>query len=375
MSKKRNSNLELLRIISMILIIMHHSIYHGLANVDQYYSINKYIADIIFLVGKIGVNIFILISGYFLITSHFTLRAALRFLGQVWFYSIGIMLILTMTGVTKFTDYDIVHSLLPISFNMNWFATVYFVMVLFSPYMNRLAKCITQKQYQILLVTMFTIWCIPSTIGAVIPLLSGMSYSLIDFTWFVFLYFLSGYIRLYINFSEKSIFKYRMSLIFWSMLLIFISGVSNFLWHHLNSSYFFNETRSFWLGNNIFSLMISVEALLYFASKPPKYNRFINYIAKASFGVYLIHDNSYIRPLLWDKIFVVSQHYDSQLFILWVLGGAIVIYTICSIIDILRFEIFERIWMKIVDSFLMNALLTSGKLIEKLMFKIAKIFI
>ena len=81
--KERNSNLELLRIISMLLIIMHHYSIHGFSPNILYYSSNKYILDFLSLEGKLGVNCFILISGYFMINQKFTIKKLLSILGEV----------------------------------------------------------------------------------------------------------------------------------------------------------------------------------------------------------------------------------------------------------------------------------------------------
>ncbi len=66
---KRNSSLELLRVISIVLIIGHHLGVHS--NFEPNFAVNFWNeAWILFLKqgGRLGVNLFILISGYFQIT-------------------------------------------------------------------------------------------------------------------------------------------------------------------------------------------------------------------------------------------------------------------------------------------------------------------
>ncbi|WP_189244288.1 acyltransferase family protein [Streptococcus macedonicus] len=70
LTRKRNSNIELLRIISMLLIVSHHFSVHGsFESLDSITMFNKVWLQFIQLGGKIGVNIFVIISGYFLIQS------------------------------------------------------------------------------------------------------------------------------------------------------------------------------------------------------------------------------------------------------------------------------------------------------------------
>ena len=64
----RSSNIELLRIIAMIMIIAHHvSVHSGFVYPGEIISFNRLWIQFIQLGGKIGVNIFVLISGYFLV--------------------------------------------------------------------------------------------------------------------------------------------------------------------------------------------------------------------------------------------------------------------------------------------------------------------
>lgn len=86
--KVRNSNLEILSIISMILILFHHFYYN---NINLEYSnlkINQFINQFLSSVSKIGVNCFVLITGYFMIESKFKIEKLLKLYGQILFYSI-----------------------------------------------------------------------------------------------------------------------------------------------------------------------------------------------------------------------------------------------------------------------------------------------
>lgn len=88
--QNRNSSIELLRIISMILIVFHHFAFHGgFKWQTNSVTISHFWYNFIYGGGKIGVNIFVLISGYFLIdrkTSVFSyIRRILKFWGQVFF--------------------------------------------------------------------------------------------------------------------------------------------------------------------------------------------------------------------------------------------------------------------------------------------------
>lgn len=90
----RSSNLELLRILAIIMIIAHHYSVHGGWDIPNELSYNRIIVQFLSLGGKLGVNCFVLITGYFMINSKFNIKKFAKIVGQVFFYSVVIMLIL-----------------------------------------------------------------------------------------------------------------------------------------------------------------------------------------------------------------------------------------------------------------------------------------
>lgn len=67
-TEKRNSSIELLRIIAMVMIMFHHFAYYSGFEYNLSSISTPYLwYNFIIMGGKIGVNIFVLISGYFLI--------------------------------------------------------------------------------------------------------------------------------------------------------------------------------------------------------------------------------------------------------------------------------------------------------------------
>ena len=92
-SKERNSNLELYRIIVMLLIVAHHYVVNsGLPSIIDSYPYN---ADSVFyylfgMWGKTGINCFVMITGWFMCKSRITLRKYLKLIFEVIFYNVVI---------------------------------------------------------------------------------------------------------------------------------------------------------------------------------------------------------------------------------------------------------------------------------------------
>ena len=66
--RARQSNIELLRIFAMLIIIGHHfALYGGLGDCTEVYFVNRVWIQFLMISGKLGVSLFVLISGFFLI--------------------------------------------------------------------------------------------------------------------------------------------------------------------------------------------------------------------------------------------------------------------------------------------------------------------
>ena len=93
----RNSNIELFRIITMLVIIAHHYVVNsGIADI-LFSNSSMGVKNIFYLIfgcgGKTGINCFVLITGYFMCKSKITLRKFLKLFCEAEFYSFVIFMI------------------------------------------------------------------------------------------------------------------------------------------------------------------------------------------------------------------------------------------------------------------------------------------
>ena len=79
------------------------------------------------------------------------------------------------------------------------------------------------------------------------------------------------------------------------------------------------------------------------------YNKWINIIASASFGVYLIHDNNIVRPFLWKTVFKNSTYQNTVLLIPYSICVVCIVYLVSTIIDLLRQGTAERVFITVVN--------------------------
>ena len=291
--KKRETNIEILRIIAILLIIAHHFSVHGEFNFSMSeISVNRLWIQFIQIGGKIGVDIFVLISGYFLINAKQTkINKILKLWIQIFIYSIGIFLIFVATGFAPNWMKDLGKSIFPITNSHWWFISTYFVLYLLSPYLNKLLTQLDKKSYLKLIVLTTICWC-------VIPTIFNSSFQSNDLIWFIYLYALSGYIRL--HFDKNAISSKKCILIALSIVIIVFLTTVIFDIIGLQNQYIGSYYSTYFYGMQTLPiLIISLFLFLGFLNLKVKHNKVINAIAAATFGVYLIHDDIYIRNFLW----------------------------------------------------------------------------
>lgn len=339
----RNSNLELLRIISMLLIVAHHCSVHGFTSVEWAGSFNKYIVDWLSLGGKLGVNCFVLISGYFMVNSRFTVKKLLKLTGAVWFYSVASMLLFCFLRQGELGGLlDTLKSFFPILYKKYWFMTVYVVLMLLSPFLNHFIHSIDRKMYQKLIALLVVLWSVMKTLIA-----SDMAYN--NLGWFIMLYLIAGYIRLYVDHTRENTKKhFSVAGLFIGILIISVA-IFNTMGNVFKINAFLRNSTYFAHDYSFILLIIAVELLIGFVKMKPHYNTAVNLCSGATLGVYLIHDNEYVRTFLWQTVFKLQQVYDSPWLFVYMLGVIVIVYIICTGIDLIRQYSIEKIYLRCID--------------------------
>ena len=110
----RNSNIELLRIVSMVLIVMFHFSVHGAWPEDGPLSSDTAV-EMLSFGGKLGVNCFMLITGYFMVHGRLKVQSPLRVVLQTWFYSFAILAIFAIAQPDLVTSDRLRKAVTPIT--------------------------------------------------------------------------------------------------------------------------------------------------------------------------------------------------------------------------------------------------------------------
>ncbi len=201
-AEKKMANFELLRMIAMFMIVLHHfSVHSDLVSASEF-SANRVILQLFALFGKVGINCFVLISAYFLSTSTFKKEAVWRTL----FYSVILTFLCKYgLGVSVPTS-SLIKSFFPFLSIAYCFVNAYLLMYLFAPFFNAAIKHLEKKklkQYLLLFLVVFSI----------IQNITNYKSFTNDFIWFFFLYLIGTTLRIYYK-------DHHTSLIYGSLFLI-----------------------------------------------------------------------------------------------------------------------------------------------------------
>ncbi len=348
----RSSNLELLRILAMIMIIAHHYSVHGGWDIPNQVSYNRIIIQFLSLGGKLGVNCFILITGYFMINSKFDIKKLLKIMGQVLFYSVVIMLFFKLFKIYNIGIRETAKSFFPIIFSKYWFATTYVELYILSPYLNKFINYCTEKEYKrLLIILMIVLSAIPTFTNS----LPGID----NLPWFIFLYLVGGYIRKYkYNFFDKA--KLLLLIFISSYILIMISVVILDVLALKITDFPFDPIFLREM-NSLPMFVCSISLFLYFRKLDIGSKKIINNISITTFGIYLIHDNNLIRSYLWEHIAKNNSFYNSKWLSLHAVITISLVFFISMIVESVRINFIEKPVLKFWDKKLESKFLKKSR--------------
>jgi hypothetical protein len=355
--KVRESNLELFRIVVMILIVAHHYVVNSgllgassgpiFENLTSFKSVFLLIAG---AWGKTGINCFVLITGYFMCKSKITLAKFLKLLGIVMFYKIIIYFIFVCTSYIPFSIGGLIKAFLPITSVSTGFTEAYLLFFLAIPFLNILINNLTEKQHLLLILLTTFIYVFFGTLPFFAVTMNYVS-------WFSVLYFIASYIRLY----PKKIFSNTKV---WGIatLVTFAVSVLSILFGIYISGRFGRDMSHYFVtdSNTLLAVLLGLSSFLFFKNLKIKNSKFINTVSATCFGVLQIHANSdAMRSWLWgDTLNNVKVYYTNYMVLHFVLS-VIGIFAVCSVIEMLRIKFVEKPFFKYWDK---KAPLIEGKL-------------
>ena len=345
--KERNSNLELFRIIVMLVIVAHHYVVNsGLKGsggpiYTYLHSMRSMFLLLVGAYGKTGINCFLFITGYFMCKSNISLRKFLKIYGQILFYRFAIYLIFCATGYSVLTVKGFFSRFLPFESLHQNFIGCFMAFWLLIPFLNVLVQNLTKKQHLCLiglLLWMYTIMSLPQKwLG------SEIVFNYV--TWFCVLYIISSYVRLH-----PSEILENTKLWGWITLVTLLVSAASVVVCALygggsNAYYFLSDS------NKLFAVVLGFSSFNFFRTLKVPYSKLINAFGASTFGVLLIHAQSAaMRKWLWKDVLDCVGAYDlGKMLIVHLVCSVLGIFLVCSLIDMLRIRFIEKPCLALYD--------------------------
>ena len=334
--KIRESNIELCRIICMMMIITHHLVLHGgLLSTEGMYT-NKMIGNLLYPGGKVGFDAFIAISAWFLAGSDFKAERFVKTYLQVIFYSIITTIAAAALGV-GFSAFQIFGALLPLTGAVQGYAATYLAFYLLMPFLSMVTRRINDKQ-NLLLITILSVFVIGSRIIGPIATTEQFCYSRV--TLFVYFYFLMVYIRKH---PAKQLDNTALMLIVfvlsWGVILLY--NMCSIIWPQGIPAFISYTISVVADEGGLLYMICGLSLFFFFKSIRIKPNKAINLLGSTTLAVLLIHDGHFFRGMTWTLL-KTSEWYYSRYFILRTAACVAGIYLCCSAIELLRRNLIEK---------------------------------
>lgn len=300
--KKRKSNIELLRIVLILMIIVLHYFNGNMGGVLKHVeegTINYYLAHLLESLCIVAVNAFVLITGYFSYKKEVAkVSKVVNLLIVMVFWGMVLSTLTVLVIATQNIDSEVVKSVI----NQSSYKTLLIIGLIF-----------------------FYIW--PSFYTKVT--LNDGGYGIVNF---IYLYFIGAYIRKYQE-SDKKI-----------VISLFIYIISAFIVFGFS----FKFARA-WDYCFVFNLIGSVALFEAFRSLNLKHSKIINKLATYTFAVYLIDVNEFFNHFLYRTLFHSNRYWNNDGMITNLIISVIGIYTICVILEWLRRLFFADLFNWLVE--------------------------
>ncbi|MDE6272526.1 MAG: acyltransferase [Muribaculaceae bacterium] len=319
--KSRASNIELLRIISMMMVVIVHldggclSIPNlegdwGRMDVRAFWRLG--VESLAF----IGVNCFTLISGYFGIRLRW--KSVASYLLQCLFYALGIYAVICTITPTMFSWSGLADNCMVLTHTDLWYVPAYFILMLLSPVINGGFDSMSRRRGMLLTgaFVIFNLWA---------GWWWGGKFNASGYTaWQLVMMYCIGRV---ISSYKEDILKISSGWI-WMGIYLLCSLATVLL-----GVYDFRRAYSY---NQPFVILASVSFFLFFISLKFR-SGIVNYAAKSAFAVYLLHKS----PLIWGRYLrpaIVQLWVQTTLaeFSFIIIGITVAIYISAMIIDTIR---------------------------------------
>ena len=322
MKPRRQSNFELLRIISMLMVLAVHIDGASLGLPDlrgNLWALDSRSAWQLAVESLtiVGVNCFTLISGYFGI--RLRIKSVFSYLFQCMFYAVGLYALLLVVKPSAGSIDGLLESFMVLTHTDLWYVPAYFGLMLLSPFLNMATDTLGKRQSGYILLTfiIFNVWGGWLWGGSFNP----TGYTLVQ----LIMMYLTGRFLSVCDFDALRL--QRPALMFGTAYLLLAASVMISAIYDLPKAYAYNSP-----------LVIAESISLFLSFRFIRIeSRTINYVAQSAFAVYLIHKQPRIfGEVMKPAVIEAWRGLSIATFSLYAIALMAAIYSVAMAADMIR---------------------------------------
>lgn len=337
MKNERSVKFELLRIVSILIVVYSHlvsnsGIYDNVSRISDVFSASFFIQG-----GKLGVNLFALITGYCGYNSKFRINKVITIVVTVVSYSY-IALILTALLLPSFLSLDLILDFIfPIGRGTYWYISAYIIFMFLKPIIDVFLQRLTDGELKKIII------CFTVLLSVAPTFCIYANANVTNNIWIAYMYILGVYMRR--RKIDNELLSKGKSLLFF---FIFYFGIcfSQVVLKCCGMPFLNTHSQYFLAMNTIPMLLSSVFLFVYFIELDDIKNKGMQQLGKLgkySFDIYILHSGIFVKTLLYgvddviDKLSTRGRYCWVRFLIL-----GIIVYSICLIIGIMFQALLKR---------------------------------
>lgn len=330
--KAREANMELLRIVAMLMVITLHCVGRGLLLSNSVISnVNLLLIQFLDSFSLTANSLFILLTGYYYIGKKFNLRKILSLWGKTLFYCILIFTIYSILNLKT----NFLNSFFPVFSGAYWFITSYIALYFIMPFLNIAINKFSQKQCKFLIIFLVILMGVIRIIFNPADLFNS------TFMHMIVIYIIGAYIKKYVKIepNKQYFIKYVLVAIIFTVAITILDVLVHIIPKTLDVWIIIANILSYF--RNFINIILVYMAILLFMKfktiniKSNKLSKLILYISPSVFSIYIIHDNVHLRDMIWQKFSFINLA-NSWLMIPYIILAILIVFTVCLAIDLIR---------------------------------------
>lgn len=339
--EKKELNIEAFRFVATMFVIILHVLGQGgiLKNALQGGAV-YWTAWFLEIFAFCSVNCFALITGYVMVDKEIKTKNIINLWIRVLFYSLLFSAVIFSLFPNSISLKGIVTAILPITGKQWWYISSYFALFFLIPFLNAGIERISQQDYRkLLLVILFGV-CFISCVLPIDAFVLNNGYSA---TWLIIVYLFGAYLKKY-EIPKKTTALRSLS---GFGIVIVITFISKVVIHYFTKNVFGEVMRDemFVSYISITILFASIFLFLFFLNIKIGDSGFsaklIRFFSPAALGTYLIHTHPLVFDFIIKDAFTDFANKTPFVMVFLVLITSFAIFTICTIIELLRMQLFN----------------------------------